>query len=119
MFQCVADIAPENRITTSDSLLTLSERFSSQFLDRIADEADAEDEFAPYESEQDAEIFALETLFPIELRRQHFDDYDNGIISPLQLALRYRIPEKYIRQGMEISGYNSAVLRGRQLVDLN
>lgn len=109
MWHCVLDAEPGTRITSTADLLKLSEYLSDDLLAHIADEAHG---FPPFNSEELAEIMAIETLFPMELRRHLCDPLDEGKISPLQIALRYRIPQEYVHVGMG-AAYFSSALRGR------
>ena len=93
MYQCILDVPTGNRITNVDQLLTLSELFVSAQYAAMKD-------FPPMHTEQLAEVAAVETLFPLELRLHYVADYDAGLLSDYQLALRFRIPERYIRLGM-------------------
>ncbi len=117
MYHCILDAQPGSRITNTGDLLTLSEYLTDDLLSELADEAD---KFAPFETEKLAEIMAIETLIPIELRRHLADALDGGLVTPHQIALRYRIPEEYVGISMS-AGYFSAVIRGRdgKLVDLS
>ena len=109
MYHCILDKKIENRITSTDGLLTLSEYLSSELLEVVADENET---FIPFATEKLAEICAIETLFPFELLRVHCDDLDEGKITHRQLALRYRIPEDYVQIAMSAK-YFSAIGRGR------
>lgn len=113
MYHCILDEEQENRITDTSSLLKLTDYFTNSFLDRIADENGT---FKPFVTEEDAEVMALETLFPMELRRSFCDDLDDGKITAYQLALRFRIPEVYVQTAM-VDSYYSAVSRGRDLIN--
>ncbi len=93
MFHCILDADADNRVTGMDTLLKLSELLVSEASATL-------EEFAPHDTEQIAEILALETLFPLELRGYYKEDYNAGLITDHQLALRYRIPEEYARIGM-------------------
>lgn len=93
MFHCILDDGDEARTSSISDLMKLSELLVSGAASRLA-------QFKPHSTEQDAEILALETLFPLELRLSHREEYDEGLITDYQLALRYRIPEEYARMGM-------------------
>jgi len=93
MFHCILDVSPSNRVTEIGGLMKLSELLVSGASRSLA-------EFKPHDTEQDAEVLALETLFPLELRKRHLEQYSAGLITDYQLALRYRIPEDYARIGM-------------------
>lgn len=93
MFHCILDIDANSRVTDFNGLMKLSELLVSDVASHLTD-------YQPHDTEQDAEILALEVLFPLELRRHHLEDYRKGLITDYQLALRYRIPEEYARLGM-------------------
>ena len=114
MYHCMIDETPEDRVCTVADLLKLAEMIVSSPFATIGGES-----FDPYETEMTAEILALETLFPLELRTHHEAAYRSGEITDYQLALRYRIPEEYARLGMG-KGYLESVkkLRGETLVSL-
>jgi hypothetical protein len=97
MYHCILDSDQGNRITNIADLLKLGEMLVSDVFASIGN-------FPPVVTEHFAEIAAVETLFPIELRSIHKDDYDAGRLSDYELALRYRIPERYIRFAM-LEGY--------------
>ena len=112
MFHCILDADPTNRVTGMDALLKLSELL-------VSDASATLEAFAPHDSEQFAEILALETLFPLELRWHYREAYGAGLITDHQLALRYRIPEQYARVGM-YSNYIQRIegLRDGKLINL-
>lgn len=114
MFHVILDEEKNNRVVSSDDLLKLSDYFTNSFLKRIAGD---EVPFAPYETELDAEVMALETLFPYELRRSYCDKYDSGTVTAHQLALRYRLPVEYIETSM-VASYFSSVAQGRDLIKI-
>lgn len=117
MYHCMIDTPKANRTRTTDDLVLLADHLTNSFLEVLADEQDDTDTFLPMDTEKNAEIMALETLFPIELRTHHCDAYDSGLVTDYQLALRYKIPQSYIQLAMS-SAYFSAVSRGRKLVDI-
>lgn len=112
MYHCVLDQKPENRVTNLGDLLKLAEYLVDDTISGLAP-------FAPHETEQEAEILALETLFPLELRQQHEAAYSEGEITDYQLALRYRIPQEYARLAM-YPHYRAAIaqLRGDKFVKI-
>lgn len=93
MFHCILDDDAGNRVTGMEGLMKLSEHL-------VSEASAALESYAPHDTEQFAEILALETLFPLELRLQHKEGYEAGLITDHQLALRYRIPQDYARVGM-------------------
>lgn len=101
MYHALIDKDGSTRITTTQDLLKLSEVLVSESSARLA-------AFSPYLSEGAAEILALETLFPFELRLHYESRYREGEITDHQLATRFRIPEEYARMGM-YPGYFEAV----------
>ncbi|WP_176498011.1 hypothetical protein [Sphingomonas sp. HMP6] len=105
MYHCIIDNSIGNRVTNLADLMKLAEYL-------VDDTVSTLEPFSPHGTEQDAEILALETLFPLELRQTHQPDYDAGKITDHQLALRYRIPEQYARLAM-YPNYNSVIKRIR------
>ena len=93
MYHSILDDDPAKRVTAIEDLQKLSEMLVSGATSHL-------EPFRPHETEQEAEILALETLFPLELRLAHKEQYDEGMITDHQLALRYRIPEEFARIGM-------------------
>lgn len=110
MFHCMLDHSADQRVTEVQSLLKLAELLVSGASRTLSD-------FEPHNTEQDAEILALEVLFPLELRLSHAERYSEGLITDYQLALRYRIPQEYARIGM-YSNYMRGIqsLRGEALI---
>jgi len=117
MYHCMIDRPEANRTRNTDDLILLSDHLTNSFLEVLADEQEDTDTFLPMDTEKSAEIMALETLFPIELRTHHCEAYDKELITDYQLALRYKIPQNYIQLAMS-SAYFSAVARGRNQVDI-
>jgi len=117
MYQCILDATQKNKITNTDELLRLGDHFTSTLLDAIADEQD-EERFPPFDTDNLAVLMAVETLFPIELRRTMFDQFDNGEVTIAQLAIRFQVPEEVVEIGMTNESLTSAVLRGRKLIDI-
>lgn len=105
MYHTILDAGQATRVTDMAGLHKLSESLVSYATTRMSD-------FPPYDTEGEAEILALETLFPLELRLHHKKAYDEGLVTDYQLALRYRIPEEYARMGMYVN-YISSIERAR------
>lgn len=93
MFHALIDRNPADRVTTTPDLLKLAEMI-------VSDSSAFVQDFSPFDTEQTAEVLAVETLFPFELRERFEERYRAGEISDLQLAARFRIPEDYARQAM-------------------
>jgi len=112
MYHCILDNDDETRVTNIDDLIKLAEYL-------VDDTISNHRPFRPHATEQDAEILALETLFPLELRIQFQSEYKNGAITDHQLALRYRIPETYARLAM-YPNYMATIseIRNKKLVKL-
>lgn len=106
MFHCMIDRNVADRITTLSSLTKL--------LDLLAADTTAlTGNFAPLNREQEAELIALETLFPVEFRLDYLEEpASEGKI--LELSEAFRIPLVYTRLACRPT-YNQAVigLRGR------
>lgn len=112
MYHCVLDEKQDSRVSNIEDLFKLAEYLVD---DTIASHAP----FKPLRTEHDAEILALETLFPLELRRHHQQAYSDGKITDHQLALRYRIPETYARLAM-YPNYTAAIesMRAGKMLDI-
>lgn len=112
MYHCILDQNLQRRVTNLDDLLKLAEYLVDDTISTLAP-------FAPHQTEQDAEILALETLFPLELRQFHEPAYSNGEITDYQLALRYRIPQEFARLAM-YPNYSAAIaaMRGSKVVEI-
>ncbi len=106
MYQCLLDTPPGHRITSAEQLLQLGELFVSDQYAAVTES------FPPFVTESLAEVAAIETLFPLELRVFHEEAYDAGELTDYQLALRYRIPEKYVHIAMS-PRYRDAISRIR------
>jgi hypothetical protein len=93
MYHCMIDKEQAHRVTGVEQLMKLAEYLVSETTPTM-------ERYEAYDTEFYAEILALETLFPLELRQYHRAAYEAGEISDYQLALRYRIPEDYARSAM-------------------
>jgi hypothetical protein len=113
MYHCILDASPKTGVSNLNDLLKLAEYL-------VADTVSSHAPFDPHGTEQDAEILALETLFPFELRSHYLQDYADGKITDHQLALRYRIPQEYARMAM-YPNYNNVIreIRGSKLVNID
>lgn len=112
MYHCLIDKPGDKRISNVPDLLKLSEYLVGGAVSSL-------EEFAPHATEQDAEILAIETLFPMELRRQHLDAYKAKKVTDHQLALRYRIPEFYARLAMYPTYYGIVEnMRAGKFIDI-
>lgn len=105
MCHCLIDEGEDERITSSNKLMKLGESL-------VSDDTATLPEFPPYITERNAEFLAVETLFPLELRKSHVAEYNAGQITTYQLALRYRIPEYYTGVAM-MPNYMEAVQEWR------
>lgn len=112
MYHCMIDRTDTDRVASLDSLQTLLELLS-------ADTSAITGEFAPLNREQEAELKALETLFPVEYRQAYIS---NPIKNPEEyshLARAFRIPLEYARLACQPNYVKTVTqLRGR-LLDLN
>jgi len=112
MCHCLIDDATASRVSDMQNLMKLGQML-------VAPTYASLEAFPPHESEHMAEIVAVETLFPIELRSHHKAAYDEGTVTDYQLALRYRIPEQYVRFAMLKNYYETVYrLRANSLVAL-
>ncbi|WP_457648996.1 hypothetical protein [Profundibacter sp.] len=110
MFHCMIDRTMADRVATLDSLTMLLELLA-------ADTTALTGNFAPLDREQEAELLALETLFPVEFRMDYLEQSpDEAIIK--SLSEQFRIPMEYTRLACRPT-YNQAVIRLRgRLEDL-
>lgn len=106
MYHCLLDVAPDSRVSNTGDLMTLSEHLVSESSFVIPG-------FEPHTTEQQAEVLALETLCPLELREHHIEQYEQSEITSHQIALRYRIPENFVQIAMYPS-YLEAIHEIRQ-----
>ncbi|MBM3604371.1 MAG: hypothetical protein FJX25_06330 [Alphaproteobacteria bacterium] len=109
MYHCMIDRLPNSRVNTLASL--------SSLLSHLAvDTTSVTGGFPPFTSEKAAELYSLETLFPLEFRLRHEADYRSGQVSDTDLATMYRIPLQYVQIGFD-PNYMQAIrmLRGRLL----
>lgn len=111
MYHCMIDRTMADRVATLASLTALLELLA-------ADTTALTGNFAPLNREQEAELLALETLFPMEFRLDYLETPapEEKVLS---LSEKFRIPLVYARLACRPT-YNQAVigLRGR-LEDLN
>ncbi len=110
MFHCMIDRTMADRVATTKSLTTLLELLA-------ADTTALTGDFAPLNREQEAELLALETLFPVEFRTDYLEkSADEDTIKAF--AKQFCIPEEYARLACRPT-YNQAVIRIRgRLEDL-
>ncbi|WOI28723.1 hypothetical protein [Sulfitobacter dubius] len=94
MFHCMIDRLDAQRVT---SLKQLKELLSLLAEDTTALTGEA----AAFTSERVAELYALETLFPVEFRMVHLDDFLSGSLTASDIAGMYRIPEVYVHLAFE------------------
>lgn len=112
MYHCIIDGPTSNRTTSVADLMKLSELL-------VSGAGSMFQEFDPLYTEMLAEILALETLFPLELRNHHREAYSQGQITDYQLALRYRIPEEHARLAMYTNYIQSIEARRDDLIDID
>jgi len=120
MFHCMIDRTQGSLVSDLDDLLKLFEML-------VNDTTALTGDFGPLDSEQRAELMALETLYPVEYR-QHFlerQDGDKGAIPEwgeefyMEQAQQFRIPYEYAVLACQPSYVRACTrLRGR-LLDLN
>jgi Zn-dependent peptidase ImmA (M78 family) len=111
MFHCMIDQQENDRVAKLGDLKKLTELL-------VADYTTVTGAFAPHEKEQQAELFALETLLPVEHRLALKPKVTDGVLSYLQIAERFKVPEFYTRFSFQPS-YLGAMqaLRGK-LIEL-
>ncbi len=110
MYHCMIDRNVADRVATLDSLTKLLELLA-------ADTTALTGDFSPLNREQEAELLALETLFPVEFRQDYLETAaDEGTV--LALSQKFRIPLVHARLACRPT-YNQAVVRLRgRLEDL-
>lgn len=109
MFHCMIDPLESTRVTNLDQLKELLFLLTS-------DTTPLTGESQQLNSERLAELYALETLLPVEFRLHHLDDYRNGNLSAHDIACMYRVPEVYVELAFQEQYLRQARrLRGRLL----
>lgn len=109
MFHCMIDRLDGQRVTSLDQLKELLFLLAS-------DTTSLTGESPPLTSERLAELYALETLLPVEFRLLHHERYTAGQISALDIATMYRIPQNYVELAFQPLYLQLAQkLRGRLL----
>jgi len=109
MYHCVIDRTKEDRVATIDSLRTLIELLS-------ADTTAVTGEFAPFTREQEAEILALETLFPVEFRQDYLDEAPGEEVYKA-LANQFKVPLEYARLACQPVYVRTITQKRGRLVD--
>ncbi len=106
MFHCMIDRTIADRVATTSTLKTLLELLA-------ADTTALTGNFAPLNREQEAELLALETLFPVEFRTAFVETPAPEAVV-VKLAEQFSIPLEYARLATRPT-YNQSVigLRGR------
>jgi hypothetical protein len=99
MYHCVIDNDTETRTSNPGEVSALLEELGSPVMPGRSKKINPNQ--SALDTEYDAELLAVETLFPLELRKHHMHDYNNQKISSFQIALRYKIPEVYIAAFMK------------------
>lgn len=94
MYHCMIDRLAGQRVTNLAQLKELL------FL-LATDTTSLTGESAALNSERLAELYALETLFPVEFRLKHLDAYQEGSITSLDLASMYRVPQNYVELALQ------------------
>lgn len=112
IYHCMIDQLESDRVSTLEDLKKLTELL-------VADTTNITGSFPPFEKEQSAELFALETLLPVEHRLALKARIDDGILTYWQVADRFKVPEFYSRLAFQ-EGYLRATqaLRGK-LIELH
>lgn len=99
MYHCMIDCTESVRVRDVDDLFQLTDGLASRLSPLHSKLINPN--IGPLDTEIDAELLAMETLFPYELRVHHFDAYYRGEVSATKLAERYKIPEYYVPLSME------------------
>lgn len=95
LWQVILDQTKEERVGDIETLTRLGQWLFSEDAFRVED-------FKPGNTEFEAEILALETLFPLELRSrpEFMDALDNGKLGLNDLADQFKLPPHYVEQAM-------------------
>lgn len=111
MFHCMIDKTMADRVASIDSLKTLLELLA-------ADNTDLTGNLASLDREEEAELLALETLFPMEFRQDYFENpASQADIN--RLSMQFKIPAEYVKWAC-CPTYNQAIIQLRGcLQDLN
>lgn len=111
MYHCMIDRTEADRVATVDSLKYLLELLAS-------DTTAITGEFPPLNREQEAELMALETLFPVEFRMVYLESPIEDQAEYARLAEQFKIPAEYAYMACQPNYLKLVVrLRGR-LLDL-
>lgn len=112
MFHCMIDRTDADRVATLNTLTTLLEQLS-------ADTTAITGDFAPLDREQEAELMALETLFPVEFRQDYLVNPISDQDEYMRVANQFKIPLEYAHMACQ-PNYIKVVtqIRGR-LLNLN
>ena len=88
MYHCMIDRSDADRVATVETLQSLLELLAADTTALIGD-------FPPLDREQEAELMALETLFPVEFRQTYLENpiTDNEVYE--NIAKQFRIPIEY------------------------
>jgi Zn-dependent peptidase ImmA (M78 family) len=93
IMHCVLDQKDQTHIGNINDLKALAETLVNRSIAAI-------DTVRGFDTEMAAEVMAIEVLFPLELREAHVESYRAGLLTDLQLAMRYKIPEQIVRSAM-------------------
>ena len=104
MYHCMIDRIIADRVATVESLTALLELLA-------ADTTALTGNFAPLNREQEAELLALETLFPVEFRMDFLETAASEE-DVLRFSKKFRIPLVYARLACRPT-YNQSVIRLR------
>lgn len=102
LWQCALDGTRETRVTTAEEVMELAEHLVSDL--RFRDE-----EYVPGRTEEQALILAIETLFPLELRRGFLDDYDGNGLNDKKLSARFEIPPEIVSDSFSPTYFSWAI----------
>lgn len=109
MFHCMIDRSDADRVANMSSLQTLLELLA-------ADTTALTGGFSPFEREQEAELLALETLFPVEFRQKYLENPVEDPGEYEEIADQFRIPLEYAVFACQPSYVKTVIqLRGRLL----
>jgi len=90
MYHCMIDRSDADRVATIDTLKTLLELLAT-------DTTAVSGDFAPLSREHQAELLALETLFPVEFRQKYLDNPIHEDADYIKIATEFRIPVEYAK----------------------
>ena len=94
IMHCVLDQEDHDFVKSLDAAKALAEGLVNSLITGVL----AQD--GPQTTEMMAEVMAAEVLFPLEHREHYVERYREGLLTDMQLATRFKIPESVVRSSM-------------------